>query len=63
MGYWFHRKCYKIKEAVSFEQLIEYEWNFVGIQMSVRAFYDDLIKLIVFVVQKLLYYQVTANIA
>ena len=44
------------------ERLIEYKWNFLGIQVFMRAFMKILIELIVFLVQKLLYYQITANI-
>ena len=38
MAYWFHRKCCEAKQTVTFEQLLEYEWYFEGIQMFMRAF-------------------------
>ena len=42
MKYWYHRKCCKIKWMETLERLIEYKWNFLGIQVFMRAFYENL---------------------
>ena len=42
MRYWYHRKCCKIKWIVTLERLIEYKWTFLGIQVFMRAFYDNI---------------------
>ena len=42
MTYWFHRKCCEIKRVVTFERIVEYQWNSVDIQVFMRALYDSL---------------------
>ena len=41
MAYWAHRKCCEVKRTV-FKRLVELEYNFVNIQVFMRAFYDSL---------------------
>ena len=42
MGYWFHKKCCKLKRTVTFKWLVEQEENCVGIHVFMRPYYDNL---------------------
>ena len=42
MGYWFHKKYWKMKLTVTFEWLTERELNFLAVQVFMRAFYNGL---------------------
>ena len=37
MVYWLYRKCCEIKRTVTFESLVEHEWNFAGIRVFMRV--------------------------
>ena len=61
MVYWLHIKCFETKRAVTFEKLIEQEWNFTGIHVFMRTFYHNQVDSI-FSSKVILSYQITSRI-